>query len=56
MQIGNHRAQLNVGDGAIILAKQHSCGGNQSRSIMVRVENVDLDINSPDGLPASGGR
>jgi uncharacterized glyoxalase superfamily protein PhnB len=44
LRIGNHRAQLNVGNGAIVIT-EHSQGsahaGNSSFSIMVRVEDVD---------------
>jgi uncharacterized glyoxalase superfamily protein PhnB len=48
LRIGNHRAQLNVGDGAIILTEQ---GGSEAQdlpddvepthSVMVRIEDVD---------------
>ena len=37
--MGSHRAQLNVGDGAVVLME--SRGGNESRGyVMVRVEDV----------------
>jgi uncharacterized glyoxalase superfamily protein PhnB len=40
IMIGNHRAQLNIGDGAMVVIEQH--GDAKSRaSVMVRVENVD---------------
>src|SRR6266404_1825569 len=41
LRIANHRAQLNVGDGAVVLTEQRSAHGQQSHSVMVRVENVD---------------
>jgi uncharacterized glyoxalase superfamily protein PhnB len=38
--IGDHRAQLNVGDGAMVVIEQH--GGPKGRaSVMVRVEDVN---------------
>lgn len=40
IMIGNHRAQLNVGDGAMVVIEQG--GGPKGRaSVMVRVEDVD---------------
>lgn len=40
IMIGNHRAQLNVGDGAMVVIEQH--GDAKSRaSVMVRVEDVN---------------
>ena len=41
IRVANHRAQLNVGDGAVVLTKQSAIDGQPSHSIMVRVENVD---------------
>jgi uncharacterized glyoxalase superfamily protein PhnB len=41
LRIANHRAQLNVGDGAIVIAEQAGPAGKDSHSVMVRVENVD---------------
>jgi uncharacterized glyoxalase superfamily protein PhnB len=41
LSIANHRAQLNVGEGAIALTEQRAPDGQQSCSVMVRVENVD---------------
>jgi uncharacterized glyoxalase superfamily protein PhnB len=55
VQIGNHRAQLNVGDGAVVLMEQPKGDGRDSRStvefrpprradlghVMVRVNDVD---------------
>ena len=39
LMIGNHRAQLNVGDGAVVLIEE---GEDRSRcSVMVRVEDAD---------------
>ena len=40
IMIGNHRAQLNVGDGAMVVIEQGG-GPNGRASVMVRVENVD---------------
>jgi len=37
LRIGNHRVQLNVGDGAVVLTENH----DSSSSIMIRVEDVD---------------
>jgi uncharacterized glyoxalase superfamily protein PhnB len=41
LRIANHRAQLNVGDGAIVVTEQAGPVGKDSHSVMVRVENVD---------------
>ncbi len=41
LRIANHRAQLNVGDGAVVLTEQRAADGLGSHSVMVRVENVD---------------
>src|SRR5262244_3341604 len=56
VRIGNHRAQLNVGDGAVVVTEQPGGAGRGSpgtiasppshqgelaHSVMVRVENVD---------------
>lgn len=40
IRMGDHRAQLNVGDGAVILIEAHR-NISLKTSIMVRVENVD---------------
>jgi len=37
--MGSHRAQLNVGDGAVVLTEQ--AWGTFGHSVMVRVEDVD---------------
>jgi uncharacterized glyoxalase superfamily protein PhnB len=40
--IGNHRAQINVGDGAIVVTERHSDdGADHVHSVMVRVDDVD---------------
>jgi uncharacterized glyoxalase superfamily protein PhnB len=40
--IGNHRAQLNVGDGAMVVTEQSSDAKKKGgMSVMVRVPNVD---------------
>jgi uncharacterized glyoxalase superfamily protein PhnB len=44
LQIGNHRAQLNVGDGAIVLTEWRREGHRDAElahAVMVRVEDVD---------------
>jgi uncharacterized glyoxalase superfamily protein PhnB len=41
LRIANHRAQLNVGGGAIAITEQRDPAGKDSDSVMVRVENVD---------------
>ena len=41
IMIGNHRAQLYVGDGALVVTEQNR-SGKSSGSVMVRIENVDL--------------
>jgi uncharacterized glyoxalase superfamily protein PhnB len=41
IRIGNHRAQLNVGDGAIAVTEQGDPAGKDRHSVMVRVDNVD---------------
>jgi uncharacterized glyoxalase superfamily protein PhnB len=41
LRIAGHRAQLNVGDGAIVVAEQAGPVVKDSHSVMVRVENVD---------------
>ena len=38
LRIGNHRAQLNVGDGALVVAEGGVVGGD---TVMVRVADVD---------------
>lgn len=39
LQIANHRAQLNVGDGAVVLTEKAERDG-RTHSVMVRVEDV----------------
>ena len=41
IRIANHRAQLNVGDGAIVVTEQTGPTGKDCHSVMVRVENAD---------------
>jgi uncharacterized glyoxalase superfamily protein PhnB len=42
VRIGDHRAQLNVGDGAVVLTGRTGEGGVALRdSVMVRVDDVD---------------
>jgi uncharacterized glyoxalase superfamily protein PhnB len=41
IQIADHRAQLNVGDGAVVLTKQREADPLNSYSAMVRVDDVD---------------
>jgi uncharacterized glyoxalase superfamily protein PhnB len=44
LRIANHRAQLNVGDGAIVLIEARETDGPHlgiGHSVMVRVENID---------------
>jgi uncharacterized glyoxalase superfamily protein PhnB len=44
LRIGNHRVQLNVGDGAVVVMEQSSStstGAHDRHSPMVRVEDVD---------------
>ncbi|HTH53521.1 MAG TPA: VOC family protein [Edaphobacter sp.] len=43
LRIADHRAQLNVGDGSIVITQHPSAGAitPQAHSVMVRVENVD---------------
>jgi uncharacterized glyoxalase superfamily protein PhnB len=41
IRIGDHRAQLNVGDGAVVITKQRAADGRDSHGVMVRVEDVD---------------
>jgi uncharacterized glyoxalase superfamily protein PhnB len=41
LRIANHRAQLDVGDGAIVVTEQGGPAGKECHSVMVRVENVD---------------
>ncbi|MGB6431730.1 MAG: VOC family protein [Candidatus Acidiferrales bacterium] len=40
--MGSHRAQLNVGDGAVVLTEQSAADADRAhRSVMVRVDDVD---------------
>jgi len=41
LRIADHRAQLNVGDGAIAITGGDDRAGKDSDSVMVRVEDVD---------------
>ena len=41
VRIGDHRAQLNVGDGAVVLRKTDEGAAGSGDSVMVRVEDVD---------------
>jgi uncharacterized glyoxalase superfamily protein PhnB len=41
LRIANHRAQLNVGDGAVVLTERRAADGKHACSVMVRVESVD---------------
>ena len=41
LRIADHRAQLNVGDGAIAITGGGDRAGKDSDSVMVRVEDVD---------------
>jgi len=41
LRISDHRAQLNVGDGAIAITGGGDRAGKDSDSVMVRVEDVD---------------
>jgi uncharacterized glyoxalase superfamily protein PhnB len=41
LRIANHRAQLNIGDGAVVLIERPVTVGQDSHSVMVRVENAD---------------
>jgi uncharacterized glyoxalase superfamily protein PhnB len=44
LRIGDHRAQLNVGDGAVILSQRQLAGPENFQSVLVRVENVNLHL------------
>jgi uncharacterized glyoxalase superfamily protein PhnB len=44
LRIGDHRAQLNVGDGAVILSQRELLGPDSFQSVVVRVEDVDLHL------------
>ena len=41
VSIANHRAQLNVGDGAVVVTELAAVGVDQAHSLMVRVEDVN---------------
>jgi uncharacterized glyoxalase superfamily protein PhnB len=41
LRIANHRAQLNVGDGAVVLIERAVTDGQDSHSVMVRVKDAD---------------
>jgi uncharacterized glyoxalase superfamily protein PhnB len=44
--MGSHRAQLNVGDGAIVLTERSAADADRAcRSVMVRVDDVDRHYN-----------
>ena len=40
LRIANHRAQLNVGEGAVVVTQQHS-SKDAAHAVMVRVEDVN---------------
>ncbi len=40
LRIGDHRCQINIGDGAMV-AVERQAGGNGVGRVLVRVENVD---------------
>lgn len=40
IMIGNHRAQLNVGDGAMVVTEQSRTGKSRG-SVLVRIDDVD---------------
>ena len=42
LRIGDHRAQLNVGDGAVILSQRELSGQDNFQSVLVRVDDVNL--------------
>ena len=44
LRIGDHRAPLNVGDGAVILSQRELVGRDDFQSVLVRVEDVDARI------------
>jgi uncharacterized glyoxalase superfamily protein PhnB len=41
LRIGDHRAQLNVGNGAVILTGQRADAPRESHAVMVRVDDID---------------
>jgi uncharacterized glyoxalase superfamily protein PhnB len=41
-QAGGHRAQLSVGDGAVVVAPRPAAGPRHVHEVMVRVEDVNL--------------
>jgi uncharacterized glyoxalase superfamily protein PhnB len=41
VRIGDHRAQLNVGDGAVVLTQTDKGAAECGDSVMVRVEDID---------------
>ncbi|MEP7363205.1 MAG: VOC family protein [Acidobacteriota bacterium] len=41
LRIANHRAQLNVGDGAIVITEQRHGHPTPGHSLMIRVEGAD---------------
>ncbi|MDP9339524.1 MAG: glyoxalase [Acidobacteriota bacterium] len=51
LRIANHRAQLNVGDGAFVVTEPADGGADQVYSLLVRVEDVNrhYDHASPRG-------
>ena len=40
LRIGNHRAQLNVGDGTVIITKQRPGHASHTHSLMIRDEDA----------------
>ena len=45
LQIADHRAQMNVGDGAVVLTEAPTTGSLPACHVMVRVEDVDAHCN-----------
>ena len=41
LRIGNHRAQLNVGDGAIVVGEEPEAAAADLQRVMVRVDDAD---------------
>jgi uncharacterized glyoxalase superfamily protein PhnB len=44
LRIGDHRAQLNVGVGAVILSQRELSGPDSFQSVLVRVDDVDSHL------------
>ena len=41
VQIGDHRAQMNVGDGAVVLTERSGDATDQAHGVLVRIRNVN---------------